>query len=660
MTDSRRSALVAGLAVLLAVPVASQVPLPVPPQSDQAESVPTFRASVRYVEVDVDVKVGGQFLTDLTKDDFELFEDGKPQEIDRVTLVDIPAIADAASKEPQGRDAGAQAERTEATRIDDFYNGGRVYVMIFGIRPAPSGAGGTVGSSFGPGAVRALARKFILEYLAPGDLLALVHVGPVRGEGLTSDKARLLAALDRNEPIVNARPPDRYLFSSRYRPPEYVEDRFVSLYRTVKEVAVSLGSITGRRKSIILIGEGEDLWAERDDIHDRWAYVRDATRTAAAFNVPIHTISPNSRMGDLLEDGTEPGRRLLSEYTNGLDLGTVNSADKGFKRLVAQNSRYYILGYYSSLARDGRNHPITVRVKRKRADVSARRGVRTLRPIRMPGSVDLPRVLATTARNALLGKEVAATLPLETSVEVFHGVDYKAALLVQAVVDGLDLDLSPGGKLEFSAAAVDPDGVIRAFDRRAFTLNVRDESHARLERDPLTFFTRLELPPGRYTIRVSAHQPGGATGFQSREIQISDFAERALNLTNVIIASASRSSLILQPDETIRRGLRSAPTLERRFSTSESLAVYAEAFATHWPLISELTVTWSIARGDVVVRRGEETIDVERGGMAYFRGTIPLAALVPGDYLLQADIRATSGPAASARTSLPFHVVIDD
>jgi hypothetical protein len=72
--------------------------------------------------------------------------------------------------------------------------------------------------------------------------------------------------------------------------------------------------------------------------------------------------------------------------------------------------------------------------------------------------VSLPKVLSKPARDALLGQEVVATLPLETSVDVLHGADFKAALLVQAAVDGSRLDVSAGRKLEFSAAAIDGQG----------------------------------------------------------------------------------------------------------------------------------------------------------------------------------------------------------
>ena len=52
---------------------------------------PTFRLQVEYVEVDVRVTDSkGNFVRDLTKDDFQILEDGKPQTVAAFSLVDIP------------------------------------------------------------------------------------------------------------------------------------------------------------------------------------------------------------------------------------------------------------------------------------------------------------------------------------------------------------------------------------------------------------------------------------------------------------------------------------------------------------------------------------------------------------------------------------------
>ena len=59
-------------------------------QGTQAPGV-TFQVEVNYVDVDVVVTdAQGNFVTGLTRDDFEVFENGKPQKIDTFSMVGDP------------------------------------------------------------------------------------------------------------------------------------------------------------------------------------------------------------------------------------------------------------------------------------------------------------------------------------------------------------------------------------------------------------------------------------------------------------------------------------------------------------------------------------------------------------------------------------------
>src|SRR5689334_7644017 len=66
--------------------VAGQQPAPAPQQPPI-----TFRAEVNYVEVDTRVlDKDGKFITGLKPEDFQVFEDGKPQKVSTFSLVNIP------------------------------------------------------------------------------------------------------------------------------------------------------------------------------------------------------------------------------------------------------------------------------------------------------------------------------------------------------------------------------------------------------------------------------------------------------------------------------------------------------------------------------------------------------------------------------------------
>ncbi len=64
-------------------------------QAPPAPPTVTFQVEVNYVDVDVVVTdEKGNFISGLTRDDFEVFEDGKPQKVDTFAYVEIPVERD--------------------------------------------------------------------------------------------------------------------------------------------------------------------------------------------------------------------------------------------------------------------------------------------------------------------------------------------------------------------------------------------------------------------------------------------------------------------------------------------------------------------------------------------------------------------------------------
>lgn len=78
-----------------------------------------------------------------------------------------------------------------------------------------------------------------------------------------------------------------------------------------------------------------------------------------------------------LAEARSENLRELAASTDGIAVVDTNDLDRGMKRIAADLSSYYLLGYASTNAKlDGRFRKITVRVKRPGVDVRARRGYR--------------------------------------------------------------------------------------------------------------------------------------------------------------------------------------------------------------------------------------------------------------------------------------------
>src|SRR5262245_58417306 len=80
-----------GFAVILAalaVGLSAQARPPQPQQPAATPTPPTFRVSVDAVTMDVIVKdEGGRFIPDLSKDEFEIYEDGVRQDVSSLTVI---------------------------------------------------------------------------------------------------------------------------------------------------------------------------------------------------------------------------------------------------------------------------------------------------------------------------------------------------------------------------------------------------------------------------------------------------------------------------------------------------------------------------------------------------------------------------------------------
>ena len=88
-------------------------------------------------------------------------------------------------------------------------------------------------------------------------------------------------------------------------------------------------------------------------------------------------IAPRLATPSSLAEARSENLRELAENTDGIAVVDTNDLDRGMKRIAADLSSYYLLGYASTNAKlDGKFRKITVRVKRAGVDVRARRGYR--------------------------------------------------------------------------------------------------------------------------------------------------------------------------------------------------------------------------------------------------------------------------------------------
>src|SRR5215510_3824810 len=166
---------------------AGQAPAGQTPAAPPTSQTPTFKVQVDFIEVDAIVTdARGNYVHDLKKEDFQIFEDGKPQGITNFAPIDIPI-------ERGERPLFAKAPVEPDVQSNEVPFAGRVYVMVLdSAHTLPQNTA----------LVRRAARRFVEEKLGSNDLMAVVTAhgiigGDSSGQEFTNNRRLLTAAIDK-------------------------------------------------------------------------------------------------------------------------------------------------------------------------------------------------------------------------------------------------------------------------------------------------------------------------------------------------------------------------------------------------------------------------------------------------------------------------------
>jgi VWFA-related protein len=153
-------------------------------------------------------------------------------------------------------------------------------------------------------------------------------------------------------------------------------------WSAINALAIHLGTLGDRRKTLIVVSEGLARLEYRrgqETLPSFDAVIRSATRSNVAIYpfdpsatpTPIPAPTPTPTPTPAATRTPTPLERLAAE-TDGQMIGV--DAEDGLHRAAADASLYYLLTYQATNADDGRFHDVQVRVKRANVNVRARKG----------------------------------------------------------------------------------------------------------------------------------------------------------------------------------------------------------------------------------------------------------------------------------------------
>ena len=669
------------------------------PQVEQQTPPVTFKVEVNYVEVDAVVTdKQGNFVRDLTADDFQLFEDGKPQKIRTYSLVEIPIERIEKPlfvKQPIEPDVQTNARGTD----------GRIYLLVLDDLHT---------AALRSERVRAAARRFVQQMGANDQAAVVCTSGRAdASQEFTSNQRLLVAAIGKfmgrklRSPTLEMLEQYRLtqglqLPGDRITDPTEAQRAYNAraAFDDIRQLADLLGNVHGRRKALVFVSEGVD-YNVYDAINNTYANeirdaAKDAISAATRANVAVYSIDPRGltamgeeaiEIGSLPEDpalglGPESMRaelqlsqdslRVLADETGGFAAVNTNDFRNAFERIVQENSSYYVLGYHpEDDRRDGRFRRLEVKVNRPGLQVRFRKGYVAPSgkpPARQP--VEHEAITSAEVREVLESPVPMSGFTLATFAAPFKGDKRpNASVVVTAQGRGTDLRFTEkAGRfedvVEVSLIAVDYNGKIRAGDQQKITMSLKPETRPLVQQSGFRVVSRLDLPPGRYQLRVAGRDSNGSRiGSVYYDLVVPDFWEDPLSMSGIVIASA-RGRMVVTPknDVELTKALPAPPTAARAFLQDDELSVLAEVYDNQGARSHKVMISSRVLAEDgrTVFRHEDERSSAELGGRSGGYGyvtSIPLKGIPPGLYVLRVEARSTLGRGEPVSREVQFTVV---
>ncbi len=665
---------------------------------------PTFRAGINFVRVDAIITdKNGKAIDDLQASDFEITEDGKPQQIESFKFVKLDGGVGGAVKEPPRPIRTDSDEEAEAAREDV-----RLFAIFLDDYHVRRGASM---------AARGQLAKFVETQLGPSDMIGVMYpLESTASVRMTRDHSAVVRGLQQFlGRKFEYEPKNQFEERYAYYPTEIVERiRTQVSLSAIKALIYHMGSLKEGRKSLILVSEGYSYmlppqlrnpnatmpgvgnpsafdpqagvndpneeraaWSANMDIQNDLREVFDA---ANRNNVAIYTVDPRGLPGfefDINEgvniqtdskylSASVDTLRTLAENTDGRAIVNRNDLAAGMQQITRDSSAYYLLGYNSSQApSDGKFHEIRVKVKRPGAQVRARKGYwaltasETARAL-APAAPATPKPVEN-ALTAALARPSSASV-VKTWVGTSRGENGKTRVTfvwepiprtpgdrtarsetparVSLMVVGEDGSPFYRGKIEGAPSAAAANGNGNGHGGSSGTNGAGADS-APTRGGSVSF----DVNPGKVQMRVSVEGASSQVlDTEMRDLTVPDLtAAQALLGTPAVFRART-----LRDYQQLKSDAKAVPVATREFSRTDRVLIRVPAYGpgdTTPPLAVKLLNRAGQPMSDLPTAAapiaGEQQID------------LPLAGLAPGEYVVQ--IQAT-GDGGDAKELVAFRV----
>jgi VWFA-related protein len=715
MRTMNRKRLITRLVLLLLLVLAR------PASSGQAPGVPgpppTFPARVEQVTVDVVVVDGkGQPVTDLVRDNLEVYEDGVRQTIASFDLFRVAAAAPSASAEAPAQAAAPPPPSRVSTNATAQEEHGRTFVMVFddvhltahtaqqakaavavflrnetreGDRVTLVAASGavwwTARLEAGRGELLDLLKKvqgrlvpetrrdWISDYEAMRinvfkDNMILDRVQrrfeTYNIQTMTEQSQHVRDMMAVEDPVITARATEVYYQASA---------RNHQTLGAMERAVVALAPVRGR-KSVVLVSDGfiydtqlpefKRLIDEARRVNATFYFVnsRGLEGLPDALGAEYSTTLPAEDLGYAFVQDAEAteGASSLAADSGGFTVRNSNDLAAGLKRISDETRAYYMIGYNpTNTAQNGSFRKIEVKVRERRGlTVRARKGYYAPSD---PSLLPPPRPGTDPAFQAALDSPYE--LP-DIPLRMTHVVRDETSLDEARVFLAAEVDIRrlgfvekeglSMGALQYLLVTVQREsGQLSRFDQ-TLELKLPAETREELSRTWLPIVREAELGSGRYRAKMVVRDKAtGRTGTIIHDFEVPDL--KPFRVSTPVLSDLREES------ETGIPGDRLAILARRDFQPKGSLYCQVDVYravkeeSSGMPRVS---MSYEVRRSDgTVLRRDPPSLirPTPEGALSRMIG-FSLQDVSPGDYELVLRFKDEfSGSRLESRE--PFRVI---
>lgn len=557
-----------------------------------------FGEAVEVTIVEVPVTVvdrSGNPVMGLTRENFEVYDDGKRAPIEYFEVIDlatvtaapgrpIPPVAyrnflllfDLANSKP-GTIARAQ------TAARSFLDGNLTNRDLVGVATYSPSNGMRMMTAFS--ADRALVKSAIDALAASvefrvADPLLLVGPGMLNAPLLTSGAGKTGKIADRKagedaEYLEEAAGYDR---ASKAAQDAQLTARVRNQLQNFGGVARALDGLHGQ-KQIVLLSEGFDprlitgrqdisaqkvqeenaaiasgeIWkVDSDERYGSASGVREINDMAALFrrsDVRLHAIDIKGLRSDVdaregVQKSSNEGLFMVTEPTGGTVFKNANDLGSNFEKLLKRQQHIYLIGITSkSTDKPGKFHTLKVKTTVRGAEVSHRTGYHeaSQRTGDLERTLSLAEILVTDAP--------VKDVPMTVFASAAPGAGTAARVPVVVEISGpklLEGVSGPSATANIFVYAFDEQQQVRDFMQQRVVLDLAKTGDM-LRQTGVRYVGALSLNPGTYAIKALVRvDETGRTGFLRTDLDVPAYAERAV-LTPLAMGDAKDWVTLLSP-----------------------------------------------------------------------------------------------------------------